>query len=109
MLPCRWEHTLTGPEPDLNGKIFAFDGELVENQGHIVKIDAGAFHLLANQVLVATVGQILTTLAGTSMMEWMGTYTAGDGNTEVVKTRRIVIIPYSVVGLFLASPNGITS
>ena len=108
MRPRHWEHALTGPEPDLDGKIFAFDRELVKNQGHTVEIDAGVFRLLANQVLVATVGQILTALAGTSMMEWIGPYTTGDGNTYVVKTRRIVIIPHSVVGLFLASPNFIT-
>ena len=109
LLCYRWENALTGPGPDLDEKIFAFDGELVKNHGHTVEINAGVFSLLANQVLVVTVGQILTALAGTSKMEWMGPYTAGDGNTKVVKTRRIVIIPHSVLGLFLASPNGITA
>ena len=108
MLAHSWDHALTDPEPDLDGKIFAFDRELIKNKGHTVKTGAGVFHLLANQVLVATVGQILTTHDGTSSMEWMGPYTAGDGYTDVVKTRMIVIIPHSVVDLFLASPNGIT-
>ena len=108
MHPCHWEHALTGPEPDLDGKIFAFDGELVENQDHAIKIDAGVFRLLVNQVLVAMVGQTLTALAGTSTMEWMGPYTAGDDNIKMVETHRITIIPHSVVALFLASPNDIT-
>ena len=75
LLPRRWEHALTGPEPDLDGKIFAFNRELVKNHGHTVEIDAGVLRLLINQVLVATVGQILTALAGMPIMEWMGPYT----------------------------------
>jgi hypothetical protein len=58
--------------------------------------------------MATTVGQLLTAITGTHMMEWMGPYSAGDGNTKVVRTRKIVIIPHLVVGLFLASPNGIT-
>ena len=57
-----WEHALTGLEPDLDGKFFSFDGELVENQGHIGELDAGVFCLLNNQVLVAMVGQIFATI-----------------------------------------------
>ena len=41
-------------------------------------------------------------------MEWMGMYTAGDRNTKVVGTGKLIIIPNLMVGLFLASPNGIT-
>lgn len=31
-----------------------------------------------------------------------------DGDTMVVKSRRIIPIPHSMVGLFLAQPNGVT-
>ena len=48
LLPHHWEHALTGPAPDLDGKFFTFDGELVKNQGHIIKLHAGVFHLLTN-------------------------------------------------------------
>ena len=65
--------------------------------------------MLTNQVLVVTtVVQLLTTITGTPTMEQMGPYSAGDGNTKVVRTRKIVVIPHLVVGLFLASPNDIT-
>jgi hypothetical protein len=30
LLPQHWEHALTGPEPDLDGKFFTFDGELIK-------------------------------------------------------------------------------
>ena len=30
LLPHHWEHALTGPEPDLDGKFFTFDGELIK-------------------------------------------------------------------------------
>ena len=69
LLPYHWEYAPTGPEPDLDRKIFAFDGKLVKNQGHNVKILASVFHLLPNQVLVATVEKILTALIGTSTMD----------------------------------------
>ena len=32
LLPHHWEHALTGPELDLDGKFFAFDGELVKTK-----------------------------------------------------------------------------
>ena len=42
---------------------------LVENQGHGVEFPAGVFHLLPDQVLVATIEEILNGLIGTSPME----------------------------------------
>ena len=58
--------------------------------------------------MMATIEQILATVAGNPGMGWMGPYNIGDGNTEVIKTCRIVIIPHSVVSLFFARPNGVT-
>ena len=58
LLPHHWEHALTGPDPDLDGRSFAFDGELVKNQGHTVKLDTAVFCLLINQLMVTIVGQV---------------------------------------------------
>ena len=107
-LPHRWSRSLMGPDPELDDKIFAFGGELVANCGHTVVIPTDTFSLLTNQVQVATVPQIQSSIAAGADLQWMGPYAPNDGDTMVVKSRRIIPIPHSMVGLFLAQPNGVT-
>jgi len=97
-----------GPDPELDGKIFAIDGELVNDQASTVIIQADTFSLLNNQVQVATIPQIQATITAGADLQWMGPFAVGDGDTEVVKTRKIIPIPHSIVGLFLAQTNGVT-
>ena len=108
LLPHRWNSTFATPEPALDGKFFAIDGELVANQGHTVEIPPNVFELIPNTAVVGTVGGILAALANDAMAEWIGPYTALDQNTESVRTRYIVPIPHSLVGLFLAQDAGMT-
>ena len=58
LLPHQWNSTFATPEPSLDGKFFAIDGELVANQGHTVEIPGTAFDLLPNQVRVGMVGDL---------------------------------------------------
>ena len=102
LLPHQWNSTFATPEPSLDGKFFAIDGELVANQGHTVEIPGTAFDLLPNEVRVGTVGGILAAITTNPNTEWMGPFTNLDQNTEDVNTRRVIPIPHSLVGLFLA-------
>ena len=47
LLPHCWEQALTGPEPELDGKLFAFNGELIENQGVTVEIPDSVFTIIS--------------------------------------------------------------
>lgn len=107
--PTRWEDGLTGTNPDLNGKYFAFEGELVNNIGHTVEIDQDVFNLLTNQHAVPTINDIITAIAADPNLRMMGPYTPADAHTEAVKTRRVVPVPHFIGGLFLAHPDGISA
>ena len=64
-LPFKWERAAgAAPNPALDNKLFAFEGELVNNQGYLVELLVELFHQIANQVHVAVVDHIKTELAG---------------------------------------------
>jgi len=65
ILPFKWEPVLGAPpDPSLDGKFFAFDGELIYNHASLVEIPTTAFRQTTNQVLVCTVHVLKTALAG---------------------------------------------
>lgn len=102
LFPHRFEGGIMGANPELDGKFFAFHGELVGNQGHTVEIPSDVFDLLRNTVLVHDVPTIKAYLAANAAEMWMDPPTAGDAGTLQIKTRKIVPLPHNVVGLFLA-------
>lgn len=108
VLPEKWTPSLTSPDPRLDNKIFAYDGENIANQAHTVEIPTEVFGLLNNQVLVSTVATIQAFLQANVDNEWMGPFTADDQGIEIVKGRKIIPIPHSVVGLFLAKEGGVS-
>ena len=100
--PQRFERSLGTPPSLIDGRLFAFDGDLYQNQGHTVEITNDCFTLVPNQVQVPTVGHILTQLAADPALEFFGPYAAQDANTEVVRVRKIIPILFKYVSLFLA-------
>ena len=53
VLLFKWEPVLGSQlDPSLDGKFFAFDGELVYNQGSLVEILPNALRQINNQILV---------------------------------------------------------
>ena len=98
----KWEDSLTGNNPALNSKYFAFEGELIHNDGHTVEIDPTVFNLLPTQQAVPLVNDIITTFAGGPNVQMMGPYLPADAHTEVVKVRRIIPVPHFLGSLFLA-------
>ena len=106
--PHRWDDGLTASNPDLDGKFFAFEGELIGNEGHTVVLPDALFHLINNSHTVPTIATIVSAVAGDQALETMGPYATGDANTEPVKTRRIVPVPHVLGGLWLSEPDGLT-
>ena len=105
--PFRWDDGLVHQNPTLANKYFAIEGELVGDHGHTVEIDRGVFDLLHNQVAVPSTATILAAYAADATTTQMGPYTAQDAGTEIVKTRRIVPIPHSLVGAWLSEADGV--
>ncbi len=85
-LPFKWELVLGAPpDPSLDGKFFAFDGELIYNQGSLVEVSTTAFHQTTNQVLVRTIPALKAALAeDTDPSLMVGPFVAGDADTEAV-------------------------
>jgi hypothetical protein len=108
-LCMKWQDGLTGRNPELNGNFFALEGELIQDRGHIVEFDVGVFNLPNNVAVVPTVTAIVDALVADPTLSMMaGPYTAGDPDTEGVKTRKICPVPHSLAGLWLLHEEGIT-
>jgi hypothetical protein len=90
------------PIPTLDGKFFAFDGELVLGQGVLVEIPAQWFNMTA-QVQVLTLDNIWAQLAAdASPTLTLGPYAGGNPDTVAIKTRAAMVLPHKYVSLFLA-------
>ena len=108
-LCTRWQDGLTGQKPLLNGKFFALEGELIQDHGHIVNIDVGVFSIPIIAALVPTAEVISEVLPRYPALDTMAVpYTAGDPDTEGVKTMKIWFVPHPLVGLWILNEDRIT-
>ena len=108
-LCTKWQDGLTGRNPTLNNKLFALEGELIQDRGHIVELDGGIFNLPNTTAVVPTVDTICLALTADPTLATMaGPYNGGDAGTEGVKTRKICPIPHSLAGLWLLDEDGVT-
>jgi hypothetical protein len=95
------------PVPALDGKFFAFDGELILGKGGLVEIPSQWFNM-TTQVQVPTLDNIRARLAADATPNLpLGPYAGGNPNSMVIKTRAAMILPHKYVGLFLAQSDGI--
>ena len=77
------ERSLGAAASTLDGKMYAFDGDLFSNQGMNVTIDDALFSMQANQIRIPTITTVQDTLAQDPLVNIMGFYTATDAGTEV--------------------------
>lgn len=104
LLPVRMSSTLGVQYPaHIDGRMFALDGDLHRNCPLVVELPDNLFNMTANQLQVPTVPHITAQLAADPALTIMGPYNPGDANTEVVRTRSIVTVPFAYAQLFLAS------
>ena len=57
---AKWPHR---PTPHFKGKFFALEGELIQDQGHIVELDVGVFNLPGVTAVIPTGTAIANALA----------------------------------------------
>ena len=104
LLPLRMTSTLGTQYPThIDGNMFALDGDLHRNCPLVVQLPDALFNQIQNQVLVPEVAHITAQLAADATIVRMGPYNQGDANTEVVRTRSVVTVPFSYVQLFMAA------
>ena len=108
-LRMKWQDGLARRHPALNGKFFMLEGELIQDQGHIVEIDVRVFNLLNVTTIVPTATAIANALtAYTALNAMVGLYVATNPNTKGVKTRKICPVPHPLAGLRLLGNEGVT-
>ena len=97
------------PDPSIDNKIFAFDGELMNGEGVLIELTDNLFNQVPNQVQVSTVADTKAQLAADPTPGLMlGPFTANDGNTETIKARFINVIPSQYASLFITDQGGIS-
>ena len=67
-----------------------------------VELPGTLYVLTPNQVLVPTVRHILTSIQNDATLNHFGPYAVGDANTELVRVRKIIPLPFKYVSLFLS-------
>jgi hypothetical protein len=92
--------------PATDSKMFAFEGDLINTQGYLVKLTNDSFNLSA-QMTVPTVGHVRGLLAADLQVVTVGPFMDDDKNTSTLRTRYLVPIPNKYTALFLAHPGGI--
>ena len=108
LCPQRFENTVgLQLPPNLVNRIFAFDGDLHRSQGFNVELPNQLFELIGNTVLVPTVAHITAQIAADPNLDIFGPFQAGDANTEVVRSRNSILVPFRYSQYFLAQ-DGIT-
>ncbi|KAL3823338.1 hypothetical protein ACHAXA_010473, partial [Cyclostephanos tholiformis] len=106
-LPFRREQAMGAPpHPATDGKLFAYDGELVSGQGPLAEIPNSCFNL-SPVVVAPTTASIAAQLAADPHLHLVGPYAVGSPDTVELRSRNVIAIPNKYVGLFLSQPNGV--
>ncbi len=90
-----------------DGKLFAFEGELVGTQGYLVEICNNLFNLTP-RIMVPDVGLARGLLTADPNAHTLGPFAEGSEDTPTVRTRNIVPLPNKYAALFLANAGGVT-
>ena len=84
--------------PALDGKFFAYNGELVHGQGVLVELPHNLFNLTT---------QVAHLAANPAMDMIIGPFGIGDPDTTTSLSRSVVMVPHKYGGLFLSLPDSV--
>ena len=95
---------LCAPITTFDDRTYAFDGDLYNNQGISVEINNSYYDLAdATSVFVPTIANIVNQIAADPLLNLFDPLTAADAETEPMKCRLIMPIPFKYVPIFLAN------
>ena len=93
----------------VDDKYYGWDSEFIMGNGTLVEVLPSTFNQTTTDVLVPTLAGIMTALAGdTDPNLLLGPFTAGDPETELLRTRNAVLVPARYAGLILAHGDGMS-
>ena len=103
LCPQRLDQPLGQPPNPRYDTFYAFDGDLLDNVAYHATIPNACYDLIPNTILVSEVPAITAALGGDPNLVTMGPHNPGDANTEAVRVRKIIPIPFAYVPIFLAN------
>ncbi len=107
-LPFRRERAMGVAEhPATDGRMYAFEGELIGTQGFLVELADESFNLTPCMTM-PDVGHVRGLLAADPHLLVVGPFEENALNTSTVRTRYLVPLPNKYAALFLAREGGIT-
>ena len=90
-------------------KYFGWDSKFIMGQGTLVEVLPSTFNQTTTEVLVPTITGVLTAMAGNNdPIFQLGPFTAGDPETELLRTCHAVLVPSEYARLILAHDDGMT-
>ena len=93
----------------VDDKYYGWDSEFIMGNGTLVEVLPTTFNQTTTDVLVPTLAGITTAMAGdTDPNLLLGPFTAGDPETEQLRTRNAVLVPARYAGLILAHGDGMS-
>ena len=90
-----------------NGKLFAYQGELVQGVGLLVEIPDDWFNLTATIVVPLVTSAQALLAADTNVSVNFGPYAVGDANTKEIRTQKVCVLPTKYARYFLSEEGGI--
>ncbi|KAL3816142.1 hypothetical protein ACHAXA_001629 [Cyclostephanos tholiformis] len=107
-LPFRRDRAMGVEEhPATDGRMYAFEGELIGTQGYLVELADDSFNLTP-RMTIPDVGHVRGLLATDPQLQAVGPFAENTPNTSTVRTRFVVPLPNKYTALFLAHERGIT-
>jgi hypothetical protein len=106
-LPFRRERAMGVAEhPATDGRMIAFEGELIGAQSYLIELADDSFNLTP-RMIVPDEGHVHGLLAADPQLSMLGRFAEGAANTSSFRTRFVVPLPNKYAALFLARSGGL--
>ena len=103
LCPQHLDQLLGPPVNPCYDTVYAFDGDLLDNDAYHAIVPNSCYNLIPNSILVPTIPTNTAALGADPNLTQLGSYNPGDTNRETTRVRGIVPIPFAYAPLFLAN------
>ena len=103
LCPQKLDQPLGQPHNVRYDKFYIFYGDLLDNAPYHTIPPNDGFDLIPHNILVPPIPAITAALGGDRSLMEMVPYSVGDVNTDTVRVRRVIPLPYTYVSAFLST------